>query len=87
MTSEPIRVSAGCAMPHEASPDSDHYCFIIHDNLPYCYDLNSILALPTGFRYRNRFSASWVEANLHDNIGALVGADVLIVLRVAIQPE
>jgi len=68
-------------MPATA-PRQDHYCFIIHDNLPYCYDINSILALPTGFRYRNRFNAPWVEPNLHDNIGAMMGADVLVVLRV-----
>src|SRR6266702_179011 len=68
-------------MPTSA-PQRDHYCFIIHDNLPYCYDINSILALPAGFRYRNRFNAPWVEPNLHDNISAVVDADVLIVLRV-----
>src|SRR6266702_2231052 len=63
----------------------DHYCFVVHDNLPYCYDLNSILALPSGFRYRNRFSASWVEANLHSNIASMVGSEVLIILRIQEQ--
>jgi hypothetical protein len=72
-------------MPQGALAGRDHYCFIIHDNLPYCYDLNSVLALPSGFRYRNRFSASWVEANLHGNISALEGAEVLIILRVQEQ--
>jgi hypothetical protein len=72
-------------MPHGASSGRDHYCFIIHDNLPYCYDLNSVLALPSGFRYRNRFSATWVEANLHGDISALEGAEVLIILRVQEQ--
>ena len=67
------------------TPDSDHYCFIIHDNLPYCYDINSILALPAGFRYRNRFRKVWVEGNLHDHIDAMVGSDVLIILRVQKQ--
>jgi hypothetical protein len=65
----------------------DHYCFIIHDNLPYCYDINSILALPTGFRYRNRFRKAWVEGNLHDNVGTMVGSDVLIILRVQDQNQ
>ncbi len=61
------------------TPGSDHCCFIIHDNLPYCYDINSILALPAGFRYRNRrFRKAWVEGNLHDHIDAMVGSDVLI---------
>jgi hypothetical protein len=61
---------------------TEHYCFIIHDNLPYCYDINMILALPSGFRYRNRFSETWVEGNLHNNIASMVGSAVLIVLRV-----
>lgn len=68
-----------------APSGSDHYCFIIHDNVPYCYDINSILALPTGFRYRNRFRKSWVEGNLHDNISTMIGAKVLIILRVQEQ--
>jgi hypothetical protein len=62
--------------------DRDHYCFIVHDNLPYCYDVNSILALPAGFRYRNRFRKTWVEGNLHGHIDTMVGSDVLIILRV-----
>jgi hypothetical protein len=70
---------------HPAAADHDHYCFIIHDNLPYCYDINSILALPSGFRYRNRFRKAWVEGNLHDHIDLMVGSDVLIILRVQEQ--
>lgn len=66
-------------------PGSDHYCFIIHDNLPYCYDINFVLALPSGSRYRNRFRKSWVEGNLHDNIATMIGANVLIILRVQEQ--
>src|SRR5215475_15345710 len=73
-----------CYMPTTRQRD-DHYCFIIHDNLPYCYDINSILALPTGFRYRNRFRKIWVEGNLHDHIDTMVGSDVLIILRVQAQ--
>jgi hypothetical protein len=64
------------------SAGQDHYCFIIHDNLPYCYDINSILALPAGFRYRNRFRKDWVEGNLHDHIDSMIEQDVLIILRV-----
>ena len=64
------------------SAGQDHYCFIIHDNLPYCYDINSILALPVGFHYRNRFRKDWVEGNLHDHIDSMIGQDVLIILRV-----
>lgn len=58
-----------------------HACFIIHSALPYCYDLNQVLALPTGFRYRNRFQAAWVDPNLRGNMGTLAGKRVLIVLR------
>lgn len=57
------------------------YCFIIHDHVPYCFEVNAILALPRGFRYRNRFATSWVEPNLRDDIGKLVGRRVLLVLR------
>lgn len=64
---------------------SDHYCFIVHDNLPYCYDINSILALPSGFRYRNRFRRTWVEGNLHNNISTMVGNEVLVILRIQDQ--
>lgn len=71
--------------PALISETLDHYCFVVHDNLPYCYDLNSILALPSGFRYRNRFSASWVEANLHGDIASMPGSEVLIVLRIQEQ--
>jgi hypothetical protein len=67
-------------MPSTPSGE-DHYCFIIHDNLPYCYDINWILALPAGIRYRNRFRKVWVEGNLHDHIDTMVGSEVLIILR------
>jgi hypothetical protein len=59
----------------------DHYCFIIHDAIPYCYDLNTVLALPSGFRYRNRFDTPWVEPNLRDEIHTMVGQRVLLILR------
>jgi hypothetical protein len=65
-----------------ATPATDHYCFIVHDNVPYCYDINYILAMPSGFRYRNRFRRTWIEGNLHSNIAAMVGSEVLIILRV-----
>lgn len=59
----------------------DHYCFVIHAALPYCYDFNTIMALPTGFRYRNRFDTPWVDPNLRQASGDMVGKDVLLVLR------
>lgn len=72
--------SARLGDPATSSP-SDHYCFIIHSAIPYCYDFNTILALPSGFRYRNRFDTPWVDPNLHQNITALVGERVLLILR------
>ena len=49
-------------------PGSKHVCFIIHDGRPYCFDLNEILALPAGLRYRNRFAQQWIEPGLRDGI-------------------
>lgn len=61
--------------------NEDAFCFIIHDHTPYCYEINAILALPRGFRYRNRFATAWVEPNLRDDISKLRGHSVLLVLR------
>ena len=59
----------------------DAFVFVIHDSVPYCYEINAILALPRGFRYRNRFATQWVEPNLRDTIANLQGKPVLLVLR------
>jgi hypothetical protein len=67
-------------MPNGATPNS-HLCFIIHANRPYCFDLNDILALPSGLRYRNRFDVQWVQPDLRDSIESLVGQRVLLTLR------
>lgn len=60
----------------------DHYCFIIHANRPYCYDMNPILALPSGFRYQSRYAGPSVEDSLLGDINVMIGSDVLIVLAV-----
>lgn len=67
-------------MPNGQAADT-HVCFIIHASRPYCFDLNDILALPSGFRYRNRFDLQWVEPTIRDNIEGLVGQRVLLTLR------
>jgi len=41
-------------MPVTESP-TQHLCLIIHSHRPYCFDINQILALPSGFRFHNRF--------------------------------
>jgi hypothetical protein len=49
--------------------DGDLHCiFIIQAVAPYHYDLNQILALPSGFRYHNRYSQAWVDRNLQQGI-------------------
>lgn len=60
---------------------AEHLCFIIHSHQPYCFDLNEILALPSGLRYRNRFDNQWIQPNLRNNIADLIGERVLILLR------
>lgn len=59
-----------------------HACFIIHSRLPYQHDINEILALPEGFRYRNRFDQQWIEKGILPDIESqLLGKKVLLVLR------
>jgi len=60
---------------------NDHYCFIINSIDPYCWDINHILALPSGFSYRNRWRQKWVDPSLVDNIQSLVSQRVLLILR------
>ena len=60
---------------------NDHCCFIINSIVPYCWDLNHILALPTGFYYRNRWLEKWVDPSLKNNIEQLVSRRVLLMLR------
>lgn len=63
-------------------PAGPHLCFIVSSLRPYCFDFNEILALPAGFKYRNRFQTMWVEADLRQQIGpALAGRRVLVALR------
>jgi hypothetical protein len=64
-----------------AAREGDHLCFIINSLPPYCYDFNEILALPSGFIYRNRFDIQWVQPQIRTNITSEVGARVLLVLR------
>jgi len=58
-----------------------HCCFIINSIIPYRYDLNQIVALPSGCNYRNRWAEQWVDPSLRDNIEQLKFNDVLILLR------
>lgn len=61
---------------------AQHACFIIHSQLPYQLDLNEILALPEGFRYRNRFDQQWIDKDVLPDIEEqLLGRAVLLVLR------
>jgi hypothetical protein len=64
-----------------SQPADSHLCFIIHAYKPYCFDLNDILALPAGFRYRNRFDVQWVEPTLRDRLSECIGRSVLLTLR------
>ncbi|MDA0632035.1 hypothetical protein OUY22_01300 [Nonomuraea sp. MCN248] len=54
---------------------------IIHAHRPYCFDLNEILALPSGFRYRSRFDSRWIDPSLRDDIEDAKGDRVLLILR------
>lgn len=58
-----------------------HLCLIIHSHRPYCFDLNEIMALPSGFRFRNRFDLQWVHQDLRQDIEAIAGKHVLLILR------
>jgi len=58
-----------------------HLCLIIHSHRPYCFDLNEIMALPSGFRFRNRFDLQWVHQDLRQDIEATAGKRVLLILR------
>jgi hypothetical protein len=43
--------------------------------------LNQILALPSGFRFHNRFDIQWVHQDLRQDIESITGERVLLVLR------
>src|SRR6266536_603917 len=58
-----------------------HCCFVVQAIVPYYYDLNQVLALPMGFRYRNRYQRQWVEPNLRDDASRALGRRVLIIMR------
>ncbi len=58
-----------------------HCCFIIQAVPPYHADFTQVLALPTGFRYHNRYSEQWVDPNLRNNIRQLQGKRVLMIMR------
>jgi hypothetical protein len=60
---------------------AEHLCFIIHSHRPYCFDLDEIMALPSGMRFRNRFDIQWIRPELRDEIESTVGSRVLLVLR------
>jgi hypothetical protein len=70
--------------PPQGTPPADrdpHLVFIINSEVPYRYDLNQILALPPGFRYRNRFNMQWVQPELHDTLNEKIGMRTLLVFR------
>src|SRR3990172_4338085 len=52
---------------------------IINTIPPYCYEINSILALPDGFEYRVRFQEKWIPT-ITDPV-RIAGHPGLIVLR------
>jgi hypothetical protein len=58
-----------------------HVCFIINSIDPYCWDINQILALPSGFSYRNRWREKWVNTDLRDDITQIKNTKVLLILR------
>lgn len=64
-----------------AQGPGQHLCIVIHSHRPYCFDLCEILALPSGFRYRNRFDIQWIDAGLRQDIEQTVGERVLLTLR------
>lgn len=68
-------------MTLDTSAAGAHVCVIIHSHRPYCFDLNEIMALPAGFRYRNRFDLQWIEPNLRQDPESLIGKRILIILR------
>jgi hypothetical protein len=39
-------------------------CFVVQATVPYYDDLNQVLALPAGFRYRNRYQRSAISASV-----------------------
>jgi hypothetical protein len=39
------------------------------------------MALPSGFRFRNRFDLQWVHQDLRQDIEAIAGERVLLILR------
>ena len=59
----------------------EHLCLIIHSHRPYCFDLNEIMALPSGFRFRNRFDIQWTHPDLRQDIESTAGKRVLLILR------
>lgn len=61
--------------------DPQHVCFIINSISPYSWDINQILALPSGFSYRNRWKERWVDTALKDNIIQINNKRVLLILR------
>lgn len=60
---------------------TDHLCLIIHSHRPYCFDLDEIMALPSGMKFRNRFDIQWIRPDLRDDIESTVGGRVLLILR------
>lgn len=66
MSSSPAKKGKALAPVSTAAPArrTDHLCFIIGSQTPYCYDFNEILGLPEGFTYRNRFHVKWIDPSL-----------------------
>jgi hypothetical protein len=60
---------------------AQHLCLVIHSHRPYCFDINQILALPSGFRFHNRFDIQWIHQDLRQEVESLTGQRVLLVLR------
>jgi hypothetical protein len=73
--------SADASAASATQKSGPHVCLIIHAHRPYCFDINQILALPSGFRFHNRFDIQWVHQDIRQDLEALKGQRVLLILR------
>lgn len=53
---------------------------IVNAIAPYCFELNNVLAMPTGFIYRFRYRRFWMPTIADPN--KLAGLPLLILLRI-----
>lgn len=75
------RAARPSATKASSATSGQHVCLVIHSHRPYCFDINQILALPSGFRFHNRFDIQWVHQDLRKDLESLKGQRVLLILR------